>query len=124
MGGDLRGDCSASGTAGRRPVGATSRCGFQRPGDWTRQSRSLCSRVPTLHRHAKCIVLQAVHLMLDGGPEQPKNEGESPGSSSVSIGRNLDRGVLLAGLCSCVNPYPPPPHGGRSPDDSSRWQES
>lgn len=71
----------------------------------------MCSRVSTLRRRAKRIVLQAVHLMLDGGPERLWGEGESPGSSSIFIGRNLDRGVLLAGLCSCVT----------SPNCSASW---
>ena len=49
--------------------------------------------------------------MLDGVPKRLWDEGESPGSSSISIGRNLDRGVLLAGLCSCVT----------SPNFSASW---
>jgi len=43
-------------------------------------------------------VLQAVHMMLGGGPERPWAAGEPCGSLGVFIGRNFDRGVLLARL--------------------------
>ena len=41
-------------------------------------------------------------MMLAGSPERPWAEWESRGSRSALIGRNLDRGVLLARLRSCV----------------------
>lgn len=50
-------------------------------------------------------------MMLDGGPERPWAEGESRGSHSIFISRNLDCGVLLAGLPSCIT----------SPAHSAYW---
>ena len=44
----------------------------------------------------------ALHIVLDGGPERFWAEGESHDKRSVFIGRNLDRGVLLAGLRSWI----------------------
>ncbi len=41
-------------------------------------------------------------MMLHGGPERLWVEGDSRGSLGVFIGRNLDRGVLLARLHCCV----------------------
>ena len=41
-------------------------------------------------------------MMLDGGPERFWAEGESHDKRGVFIGRNLDRGVLLAGPRSSV----------------------
>ncbi len=53
------------------------------------------------------FVIQAVHMMLDGGPDRPWAPDEPRKSRLVFIGRNLDRGALLAGLRSCIaSPVP------------------
>ena len=41
-------------------------------------------------------------MMLGGGPERPWAAEEPCGSLGVFIGRNLDRGVLVARLHCCV----------------------
>lgn len=41
-------------------------------------------------------------MMPDGGPGRFWAKGESHDKRSVFIGRNLDRGVLLAGLRSWI----------------------
>lgn len=51
---------------------------------------------------AERFVLQAVHMMLDGGPDRPWVAGEPRRSRIVFIGRNLDRAALLTGLRSCI----------------------
>lgn len=48
------------------------------------------------------FVIQAVHMMLDGGPDRPWAPDEPRKSRLVFIGRNLDRELLLAGFRSCV----------------------
>ena len=48
------------------------------------------------------FVIQAVHMMLDGGPDRPWAPDEPRKSRLVFIGRNLDREALLAGLRSCI----------------------
>ncbi|MCY4588213.1 MAG: GTP-binding protein [Bryobacterales bacterium] len=48
------------------------------------------------------FVIQAVHMMLDGGPDRPWALDEPRKSRLVFIGRNLDREALLAGLRSCI----------------------
>lgn len=48
------------------------------------------------------FLIQAVHMVLDGGPDREWEDGEERGSRLVFIGRNLDRETLLAGFQSCV----------------------
>lgn len=48
------------------------------------------------------FVIQAVHMVLDGGPDRPWAPDEPRKSRLVFIGRNLDRELLLAGFRSCV----------------------
>jgi len=48
------------------------------------------------------FVIQAVHMMLDGGPDRPWAPEEDQTSRLVFIGRDLDREALLAGFRSCA----------------------
>ena len=48
------------------------------------------------------FVIQAVHMMLDGGPDRPWAPGEDRTSRLVFIGRGLDREALLTGFRSCI----------------------
>ena len=48
------------------------------------------------------FVFQAVHMLLDGGPDRPWKTNEKRQSEIVFIGRNLDREALTAGLKSCM----------------------
>lgn len=49
------------------------------------------------------FVIQAVHMMLDGGPDRPWAPDEDKTSRLVFIGRNLDREALLVGFRSCAS---------------------
>lgn len=68
---------------------------------------------------AERFVLQAVHMLLDGGPDRPWADGELRASRIVFIGRNLDRAALLAGLRSCIA-RPLSPRDPRSSDACAR----
>lgn len=48
------------------------------------------------------FVIQAVHMMLDGGPDRPWAPDEDTTSRLVFIGRDLDREALLTGFRSCA----------------------
>ncbi|WP_268798748.1 CobW family GTP-binding protein [Pseudomonas huanghezhanensis] len=47
------------------------------------------------------FVVQAVHMLLDGGPDRPWREGEQRKSDIIFIGRNLDRAALTKGFEGC-----------------------
>lgn len=47
------------------------------------------------------FVMQAVHMLLDGGPDRPWRVGETRQSQLVFIGRNLDRAQLTADFEAC-----------------------
>jgi G3E family GTPase len=47
------------------------------------------------------VVFQGVHMMFEGRPDRPWEDGEDRSSLLVFIGRKLDREDLLAGLRSC-----------------------
>ncbi len=47
------------------------------------------------------FVLQAVHMLLDGGPDRPWQVGEERQSQIVFIGRRLDREQLTAAFEAC-----------------------
>lgn len=47
------------------------------------------------------FVIQAVHMLLDGGPDRRWKTGEKRESQIVFIGRNLDRAALSKGLEAC-----------------------
>ena len=48
------------------------------------------------------FVFQAVHMLLDGGPDRLWQPNEKRQSEIVFIGRNLDREELIAGLKGCL----------------------
>jgi G3E family GTPase len=48
------------------------------------------------------FVFQAVHMLLDGGPDRLWRPNEKRQSEIVFIGRNLDRAELTAGLKGCL----------------------
>lgn len=48
------------------------------------------------------FVFQAVHMLLDGGPDRPWQSNEKRQTEIVFIGRNLDRDELPAGLKGCL----------------------
>ncbi len=47
------------------------------------------------------VVFQGVHMLFDGRPDRPWEEGEDRSSVLVFIGRNLDREELRAALLAC-----------------------
>ena len=51
---------------------------------------------------ARRVVFQGVHMMFDGRPDRPWNDGEDRSAILVFIGRNLPEEELRAGLKSCV----------------------
>ena len=55
-----------------------------------------------MHGMKERFVIQAVRMMLDGGPNRPWAPDEPRKSRLVCIGRNLEREALLAGLRSCM----------------------
>jgi G3E family GTPase len=48
------------------------------------------------------LVIQGVHMMMDGTNMQPWNKGEHRASRLVFIGRNLDERALREGFARCV----------------------
>lgn len=48
------------------------------------------------------FVTQAVHMVLDGGPDRPWAPDEAGKTRLVFIGRNLEREAFPAGLRSCI----------------------
>ncbi|WP_368759019.1 GTP-binding protein [Pseudomonas aeruginosa] len=48
------------------------------------------------------FVFQAVHMLLDGGPDRPWHSNEKRQTEIVFIGHNLDRDELTAGLKGCL----------------------
>ena len=48
------------------------------------------------------FVFQAVHMLLDGGPDRLWQPNEKRQSEIVFVGRNLDREELIAGLKGCL----------------------
>jgi G3E family GTPase len=51
---------------------------------------------------ARRVVFQGVHMMFDGRPDRPWNDGEDRSAILVFIGRNLPEEELRAGLKSCL----------------------
>jgi G3E family GTPase len=53
---------------------------------------------------ARRVVFQGVHMMFDGRPDRPWQDGEDRTNILVFIGRNLPEEELRAGLRACVVP--------------------
>ena len=51
---------------------------------------------------AQKYAFQGVHMMLQGAPLEPWEEGASRGNKLVFIGRRLDRAALEAGFAACL----------------------
>jgi G3E family GTPase len=50
---------------------------------------------------ARRVVFQGVHMMFDGRPDRPWQEGEDRSNILVFIGRNLPEQELRSGLHAC-----------------------
>jgi G3E family GTPase len=50
---------------------------------------------------ARRVVFQGVHMMFDGRPDRPWQDGEDRSSILVFIGRNLPERELREGLLAC-----------------------
>jgi G3E family GTPase len=53
---------------------------------------------------ARRVVFQGVHMMFEGRPDRPWQDGEDRTNRIVFIGRKLDSAELRAGLRSCLAP--------------------